>query len=519
MARRAGAYSSSSDDSRLLSSDASDSDDHAPPKRSRTTSTTARLSPLVWVSIAVLIVAVWVLLAVVVWQQTGGSASKGDGAGAAVTTAATSGAVSAAPTTRGGQGGQGSEDEASPSRSSSQDDADASSPTRSPSASPPSDNDEDAPKSKISPSPPSSPSSTPSSGSLPALYGEQLNIDFSAFSSSDTVKGFLKAAGLAISNWPVGFEPISVMMTPDNVDIVDGALSLKVTGQSGKGEVQSAEVATVEQGILYGKVTTRAKASPVPGVWCVQLSPSLAAAADAALTPSFSLALDTATASSSTTRTTARSTSSSSRATTRKAEATRSSPVRRRSPRASSLRPLELALTSHFALAGIQYTNHPLTPDGEMYNEVYPYPFDPTADFHDVRTLLSSLPLPSPPSSASSIPSLCSRLTLCMSPLADASTPPAVHRRVDLERDHLLARRRGPRHLHRQRPQEAHDVQLELVRPLSLLSHSSPPRLISLERARTPARSWSSGEPNWSAGPPTEDSYLLISAIAANWKT
>ncbi|GAA6025847.1 hypothetical protein JCM10207_002684, partial [Rhodosporidiobolus poonsookiae] len=29
--------------------------------------------------------------------------------------------------------------------------------------------------------------------------------------------------------------------------------------------------------------------------------------------------------------------------------------------------------------------------------------------------------------------------------------------------------------------------------------------------------SWSSGGEYWSAGPPTEDSYLLISGIAANW--
>ncbi|GAA5949890.1 hypothetical protein JCM3765_007726 [Sporobolomyces pararoseus] len=29
--------------------------------------------------------------------------------------------------------------------------------------------------------------------------------------------------------------------------------------------------------------------------------------------------------------------------------------------------------------------------------------------------------------------------------------------------------------------------------------------------------SWSSGEPNWSAGPPREDSYLLIESITANW--
>ncbi|GAA5995078.1 hypothetical protein JCM5350_003996 [Sporobolomyces pararoseus] len=29
--------------------------------------------------------------------------------------------------------------------------------------------------------------------------------------------------------------------------------------------------------------------------------------------------------------------------------------------------------------------------------------------------------------------------------------------------------------------------------------------------------SWSSGEPNWSAGPPREDSYMLIESITANW--
>ncbi|KPV77949.1 glycoside hydrolase family 16 protein [Rhodotorula graminis WP1] len=393
MARSARADSSSSDDSRLLSSDASDSDDDdaAAPRPAR--STTTHLSPIVWVSIAVLVVVVAVLLAVVVWQQTREAASEG-GADAAAA-AATTGAQSAAATTRGGQGGEGA---ASPSRSSSRGDEDDSSPTRSPSASSPAATDDDARRSKTSSAAPTFSTSTSSSGSLPALYGEQLLIDFSTFSSTDTVTGFLEAAGLAISDWPVGFEPISVMMTPDNVDIVDGALSLKVTGQSGTGEVQSAEVATVEQGILYGKVTTRAKASPVPGV-ChgFFFYDKDNREVDIELLTSYYT-----------------------------------------KGRGDSVKP------------GIQYTNHPLTADGEMYNEVYPYPWDPTAAFHDYTVEWTA---------SETIFSL--------------------------------------------------DDQV-----IATFTVNVPKKPMTFNW-----NSWSSGEPNWSAGPPTEDSFLLISAIAANWTT
>ncbi|GAA5892004.1 hypothetical protein JCM8208_002966 [Rhodotorula glutinis] len=383
MARSARAYSSSSDDSRLLSSDASDSADDAAAAPRPKRSTTTHQSPVVWATIAVLVVVVGALVAVVVWQQTRASASEGTGPGAAATTAATRDTESAAAATREGQA---EGDEASPSRSSS-------SPTRAPSAS-----STAGEKSKASSSSPSSSTSTPSSGTLPALYGEQLLIDFSTFSSSDTVKGFLDAAGLAISDWPVGFEPISVMMTPDNVDIVDGALSLKVTGQPGTGEVQSAEVATVEQGILYGKVTTRAKASPVPGV-ChgFFFYDKDNREVDIELLTSYYT-----------------------------------------KGRGDSVKP------------GIQYTNHPLTADGEMYNEVYAYPWDPTADFHDYTVEWTS---------SETIFSLDGEV-------------------------------------------------------MATFTVNVPKKPMTFNW-----NSWSSGEPNWSAGPPTEDSYLLISAIAANWTT
>ncbi|GAA5854127.1 hypothetical protein JCM9279_002841 [Rhodotorula babjevae] len=394
MARSARAYSSSSDDSRLLSSSDFDDDDAPTAKRSKT-STAPGLPPLAWVAIAVLVFAVGVLLAVVVWQRTGGSTSGGGSAAAAATTAASSGTVSGAMTTRGGQG---AEEEPSPSKASSQDDAADSSPTRSPSVSSPAATADDAPKSKSSSSSPSSSTSTPSSGSLPALYGEQLHVDFSTFSSSDTVDGFLQAAGLAASDWPVAFEPVSVMMTPDNVDIVDGALSLKVTGSSGMGEVQSAEVATVEQGILYGKVTTRAKASPVPGV-ChgFFFYDKDNREVDIELLTSYYT-----------------------------------------KGRGDSVKP------------GIQLTNHPLTPDGEMYNEVYAYPWDPTADFHDYTIEWTA---------SETIFSLDGEV-------------------------------------------------------LDTFTTNVPKKPMTFNW-----NSWSSGEPNWSAGPPTEDSYLLISAIAANWTT
>lgn len=279
MAHGARSYASSSDDA----SSASDSEGDDAPLRSkpRVKRTQAAVSPVIWGVVAVLVIVVAVLVVVIVRQQMGGSSaaevaaggSASGGGGAATGGGGVGGTPTASKTTNDEGGGA----TATKTRSTGGED-DEGSPTRSPLPSGgggggggDDDNDSDGAPSKSRSSSGASPSSTstPSNSSLPGLSGEQLFVDFSTFSSSDTVESFLSKAGLVISVWPVDFTPISVMMTPDNVDIVDGALRLKVTGQTGSGQVQSAEVATAEQAILYGKVTTRAKASPVAGVWCV----------------------------------------------------------------------------------------------------------------------------------------------------------------------------------------------------------------------------------------------------------
>ncbi|TNY23766.1 concanavalin A-like lectin/glucanase domain-containing protein [Rhodotorula diobovata] len=330
----------------------------------------------------------------------GGSASGGGGA------ATGGGGVGGTPTASKTTNDEGGGATATKTRSTGGED-DEGSPTRSPLPSGgggggggDDDNDSDGAPSKSRSSSGASPSSTstPSNSSLPGLSGEQLFVDFSTFSSSDTVESFLSKAGLVISVWPVDFTPISVMMTPDNVDIVDGALRLKVTGQTGSGQVQSAEVATAEQAILYGKVTTRAKASPVAGV-ChgFFFYDKDNREVDIELLTSYYT-----------------------------------------EGRGDSVKP------------GIQFTNHPLTPDGEMYNEVHAYPWDATADFHDYT--------------------------------------------VEWTADETIFSLDG-----------------EVI---ATFTTNVPKKPMAFNW-----NSWSSGEPNWSAGPPTEDSYLLISAMAGTWTT
>ncbi|GJN91983.1 hypothetical protein Rhopal_005011-T1 [Rhodotorula paludigena] len=236
----------------------------------------------------------------------------------------------------------------------------------------------------------STPQSSSPSGNLPPLVGEQLLVDFTTFSSSDTVESFLTSSGLTISDWPVEFTPIPVIMAPGNVDIVDGALRLKVT--AGTEPVVSAEVVTKQEEILYGRVTTRAKASPVPGVWS---GPTLEV--DIELLSSYYT-----------------------------------------KGRGDSVKP------------GIQFTNHPLTEGEEMYNEVYPYGFDPTADFHDYT--------------------------------------------IEWTKDTTIFSIDGAE--------------------IATFTRNVPAGPMAFNW-----NSWSSGEPNWSAGPPEEDSYFLIQGMAGNWTT
>ncbi|BGP04260.1 hypothetical protein JCM10049v2_000058 [Rhodotorula toruloides] len=242
-------------------------------------------------------------------------------------------------------------------------------------------------------------SSTSSSGNLPPLVGSQLLVDFSTFAPSSSVSSFLTSHNLEISTDPIGSTPISHTFLASNVDIVDGALRLKVTGQSGKGDIKSAEVSTKEKGILYGRVTTRAKASPVPGV-CHGFF----------LYATDNLEVDIELLSSYYTQ-----------------------------GRGDSVKP------------GLQMTNQALTKGGKASNVVVPYPSDPT-EFEWMQYTIEW-------TKSATIFSFdgkeVGRLT--------TNVPPS---------------------------------------PMAFIWNN-----------------WSSGEPNWSAGPPTEDSYLLISAVAGNWTT
>ncbi|BGP36231.1 hypothetical protein JCM10449v2_000129 [Rhodotorula kratochvilovae] len=404
MANRRLSYGSSTDSADDGRTSGSDSDDTAPPRRraKQALPPQGTLSPVLIGTIAVLVLCVAVLLVVIFRQRMSSSdASTGSaGASASAGTATTRHSTAAATTGGGGD----AEEPRGGGPSKTKPAASASATGGGGGHDEDEDEDADSPKPTRSNSAPSASSTAPSSGggnsgSLPPLAGEQLLIDFSTFSSSSgTVEAFLNAAGLTVSDWQVDFTPIPAVMSPANVDIVDGALQLKVTGQSGTGPVQSAEVVAAEENILYGKVTTRAKASPTKGVchgffFYHQDHREV----DIELLTSYYT-----------------------------------------EGRGDSVKP------------GIQYTNHPLTEDGEMYNEVYAYPWDPTADFHDYT--------------------------------------------VEWTAEETIFSLDG-----------------EVIATFTV---NVPQKPMTFNW-----NSWSSGEPNWSAGPPTEDSYLLISGIAANWTT
>ncbi|GAA6048122.1 hypothetical protein NBRC10513_003761 [Rhodotorula toruloides] len=241
-------------------------------------------------------------------------------------------------------------------------------------------------------------SSSSGSGNLPPLIGIQLLVDFSTYTPSSSVSSFLTSHALEISTDPIGSTPISHTFLASNVDIVDGALRLKVTGQSGRGDIKSAEVSTKEKGILYGRVTTRAKASPVPGV-CHGFF----------FYTSDQLEVDIELLSSYFTQ-----------------------------GRGDSVKP------------GLQMTNQALTKGGKSSNVVVPYPSDPTGAFHDYT--------------------------------------------IEWTKFATIFFFDG--------------------KEVGRLTTNVPPSPMAFIW-----NNWSSGEPNWSAGPPTEDSYLLISAVAGNWTT
>ncbi|GAA5995075.1 hypothetical protein JCM5350_003995 [Sporobolomyces pararoseus] len=240
-------------------------------------------------------------------------------------------------------------------------------------------------------------SSSPSS-SLAPLYGEDLNLDFTSLTSNDQLEPYLDENRIRISTYGTvrTIGPILHGFYRENVDWVDGSLRLLVRGQTGDGEVSSGEFETQDK-MLYGRVTTRMKASPVPGV-CHGIfwygSPTLEV--DIELLSSYYT-----------------------------------------EGRGDSVRP------------GVQLTNHPTeSTEGKMENMVVPYGFDPTEDFHDYT--------------------------------------------IEWKAGETIFEVDG---------KEIGRMQVNVPRdPMKFIWNS-----------------WSSGEINWSAGPPTEDSEMLISRIVANW--
>ncbi|ORY50677.1 concanavalin A-like lectin/glucanase domain-containing protein, partial [Leucosporidium creatinivorum] len=231
----------------------------------------------------------------------------------------------------------------------------------------------------------------------------ELSISFSSYTSSDSVASFLEAQGLAISNYDVGSTPYIHNFDAANVDIVDGVLNLMVLGGTKEGgSVSSSEVATVVDNILFGEITTRARATKVPGV-CHGFFYYLASR-----TESLQVRLSFIFLSSR-------------------------SHLTLQSPPVQSI--------------GLEFTNHGST----STNKYVPYDFgDPTVDFHDYTVLWTA------------------------------------------ESTQFL-------------------VDGKMLATITENVPSKPgPWLFN---------SWSSGEPNWSAGPPTEDSVLEIESISGYYYT
>ncbi|GAA5899362.1 glycoside hydrolase family 16 protein [Sporobolomyces salmoneus] len=94
-------------------------------------------------------------------------------------------------------------------------------------------------------------------------------LDFSTFDpSTGSAEAFLNKNGYMVSSYAIENDGVAGSIPREfiksNVDIVDGALRLKITGQSGKGMIKSAEIESYED-VLYGTLETWAKGTPVKG--------------------------------------------------------------------------------------------------------------------------------------------------------------------------------------------------------------------------------------------------------------
>ncbi|GAA5923626.1 uncharacterized protein JCM15063_003708 [Sporobolomyces koalae] len=257
------------------------------------------------------------------------------------------------------------------------------------------DEDVTAPASSVAVPASSANASNTQTVSSSGLYGKDLLLDFTTLKSASELLPYLTKHKLSITNDFIASKPITHSFKKELVDWEDGALRMTVKGQSGNDDIKSSEVQTTDA-FLYGRVTTRFKASPVPGVchgvfWYMDDNHE----SDFEWLTSYY-----------------------------------------ETGRGDEVKP------------GLQLTNQALKPGERVSNMVVPYGFDPTADFHDYTL-----------------------------EWAEGVT--------------------------------IFEVDGKEVGRLDSNVPATPMKFIW--------NSWSSGEPNWSAGPPREDSIAFIAGIAANW--
>ncbi|GAA6011725.1 hypothetical protein JCM11491_000730 [Sporobolomyces phaffii] len=273
------------------------------------------------------------------------------------------------------------------------------------------------------------PTVSPSRPSTGTSNGTTLKLDFTTLASSDELERYLADNGFSIATEFIETEPITHTFKKENIDWSDGALRMIVRGQKGSGDISSSEFRT-DQSFLYGRVTTRAKSSPVPGVchgffWYTNDN----------------LEVD-----------------------------------------------IEF-LTSYYTEGlgyavkpGLHFTNQALSPGEPSTHMVVEYGFDPTADFHDYTIDWSE--------GVSTF-------------FVDGKELGKLEENVPSGRSSLFP------------------LNFDSLEPSMLnWDNSDSPlsqRVSGAEPMKFVWNSWSSGEPNWSAGPPREDSFLFIESIEAEW--
>ncbi|ORY90233.1 concanavalin A-like lectin/glucanase domain-containing protein [Leucosporidium creatinivorum] len=104
---------------------------------------------------------------------------------------------------------------------------------------------------------------TTASNSIPS-GATALEINFSDYTSGN-ISSWLEDRGLKIYTQLIGGSPLTHTFTPSNVAIADGTLQLTVSAGATE-DVKSAQVGTVDENLLYLKITTRAKAGKSEGV-------------------------------------------------------------------------------------------------------------------------------------------------------------------------------------------------------------------------------------------------------------